>query len=843
MLDDVQEAAGRARRSSVSHSFLDRSQLELRALCAASGFDGGDIEQATGLLADMLAPWGQLPIGSAPRCASEIGDDHYPIEFSLALGAEVPEVRVLFEAQAVDSSVAGRFRAALELNRRLELRCGVDSSRLREVQALFEPRAAQASYGIWHSICLRPRRAPKFKVYLNPQARGRESAHALMCEALDRLGFGGSGRDALRLLRPGDEIKFFSLDLDASSAARVKIYKIHREATRQDIEAELGRARCYEPGVLTRFFRTVAGSEGPFCNLPLSTYLALRAGDERPSSCTVHFPTRAYADDDEVVRERVSSFLGEPARATYQRALQAFARRPLKDGIGLHAYVALGLEEKAARVTVYLAPEAYRVVPARGGERTGTRPSRRAFADAPRLRGRLDLDLATRSRAARDVGGLISKLPAAVLRPACVDDVLQMVRFCGRRGIRIAARGQGHTTFGQAQVHGGLVIDMSSLDTIHDIEPDHAVVDPGVTWRRLLAETLARGSTPPVLTGFQGLSVGGTLSAGGISGLAYDKGAQVDHVLELDVVTGDGQLVTCSEQQNRPLFDAVLAGLGRCALIVRATLRLVPACTHVRETILTYSSAAPFLRDLRELAGRRSLDSVSGTIFAGPREAVRYELNALSFFTPPAAPRVAELSRGLQPAACRTQDREYLEHYLQVDRLIESPPPAASWSGRVHPWFDVFLPDAQLDRFLHEVIRELTPEDVGPASFGALGQMHLFPLWSRHLRRPLLRVPGGELVFLFDILTSAHTSDPEPGYVERMLARNRRLYERARELGGTRYGIAAIPFSEADLRREQGASYANFSEQKRRCDPHGVIGEALDQVVAPAGRASEGESA
>src|SRR5918992_1039110 len=119
-----------------------------------------------------------------------------------------------------------------------------------------------------------------------------------------------------------------------------------------------------------------------------------------------------------------------------------------------------------------------------------------------------------------------------------------------------------------SQADAGVVIDMSTLNQIHSITPDRAVVDAGVVWRDLLLVTTPAGLTPPVLTDYTRLTVGGTLSVGGVSGRSYRHGAQVDNVLELQVVTGEGQLLTCSATENQRLFEAALAGLGLCAVIV-----------------------------------------------------------------------------------------------------------------------------------------------------------------------------------------------------------------------------------------------------------------------------------
>src|SRR5260370_35281222 len=109
------------------------------------------------------------------------------------------------------------------------------------------------------------------------------------------------------------------------------------------------------------------------------------------------------------------------------------------------------------------------------------------------------------------------------------------------------------------------------------VGPDQASVGAGATWRQVLRGTLAVGLTPPVLTDYLGLSVGGTLSVGGLSGSSFRHGAQVDHVTELEVVTGSGMRELCSPTPNPDLFGAVRAGLGPYCSLRPATIPLAPA--------------------------------------------------------------------------------------------------------------------------------------------------------------------------------------------------------------------------------------------------------------------------
>src|SRR5688572_7086693 len=146
-----------------------------------------------------------------------------------------------------------------------------------------------------------------------------------------------------------------------------------------------------------------------------------------------------------------------------------------------------------------------------------------AFECVPPLDGALVTDPTSLAAAAHDIGDIVHDTPVAVLRPGSVEDIQKMIRFCRRFRIKAAARGQGHTTFGQAQVEGGLVIEMATLSTMHSLRAGAADVDAGLTWIDLLRASVPQGLTAPVLTGYTGLSIAGTLSVGGISGV-YDKG-------------------------------------------------------------------------------------------------------------------------------------------------------------------------------------------------------------------------------------------------------------------------------------------------------------------------------
>lgn len=442
------------------------------------------------------------------------------------------------------------------------------------------------------------------------------------------------------------------------------------------------------------------------------------------------------------------------------------------------------------------------------------------FDAIPPLDGLLLTDPSSLLPYANDVGNIIHETPVAVLLPGSVHDIAAMVRFCRQHRIRVAARGQGHTTFGQSQVESGLVIDMGTLNQIHSIGPTSAEVDAGLTWKDLLLNVVPQGLTPPVLTGFTGLSIGGTLSVGGISA-TNTEGAQVDRVRELEVVTGTGDIVRCSVEHERDLFEAALAGLGQCGIITRAVVDLVPALPQARLFLLNYTDNATFFRELRVLLDRGEFDRLFNIWLPDASGGFIYQLNAVKYFDPASPPDDAQLLRGLSfdVSSSTVSDSSYLDHVLNVDYLVDFLRQIGLWEGVQRPWFDVFLSESVIEQYVGEVLPTLTPEDQGPTGF-----LLLFAQKRSQLTRPFFRMPDSEnWVFLFDILTAGAAPGSDPAFVDRMLQRNRMLFERARKIGGTRYPISAIEFSRGDWVRHYGDQWARFARLKERFDPANIL--------------------
>jgi cytokinin dehydrogenase len=436
----------------------------------------------------------------------------------------------------------------------------------------------------------------------------------------------------------------------------------------------------------------------------------------------------------------------------------------------------------------------------------------------PPLDGQLLTDAATRTRAAKDFGHIVHRTPWAVLVPGSVEDIVKMVRFARRHGLKVAAArvtGDSHSTHGQSQVEAGVVIDMSALSTIHEFGPTSAWVDAGLRWIHLLEATLPLGRSPPTLTDYIDLSIGGTLSVGGIGGQAFRWGLQVDNVLELDVVTGLGELVRCSPFRNRSLFDAVRAGLGQFGIIVRARVRLVKVPPRARTYLAQYQDLRLFLRDQKKLIDEGRFDYVEGSVVStGSGRA--YQLEVVKYFAPGAEPDNARLLAGLSflPGTLQVTDGSYFDFANRLAPLVAFLKSSGAWA-LPHPWLDTFVPERVTAPFVEQVLAQTPDAEMGQ------GPILLYPFHLEKLTAPFARVPPGRTAFLFSLLRTA--TPPTPEHVATLVAKNHAILDKLTSLGGKRYPVGSVDMTPADWREHFHPLWERFTQARQSFDPDRVL--------------------
>ncbi|MFJ1915734.1 FAD-binding protein [Streptomyces sp. NPDC088147] len=448
-----------------------------------------------------------------------------------------------------------------------------------------------------------------------------------------------------------------------------------------------------------------------------------------------------------------------------------------------------------------------------------------AVSPVPALDGTLKTSVADLVQFSKDFGNLVSDItPWAVLVPGSINDIVKMVNFARSNKLKIAANGrsgtgddlESHSNYGQAAVPGGISIDSRGLSKIVGIGANTAVVEAGVTWHQLTEAALAKGKMPPAMPDYMHLSIGGTISVGGIGGTVGKYGLAVDTIESIDIVTGAGQLLTASPSVRPDLFNAALAGGGQVGIIVRATVRIVPPKERVVVFNLVYNDVATYLADAEKVLAEGRFEVQAGELQRRPDDSgwrYKMELGATYTGTAPARePLIAGLRHVRSEAVI--DDMAFLDYVYRFDAYVEYYKEAHYWD-QPKPWLSLFLPASKVKQFLQIAEADLTANDLG------VGFVLTYPYRTSKLKRPMAVQPNDSVGYLFDLLRFPHPGEPD---IAGMLEQNRRLYDKAVALGAKRYLVGAIPrMTPADWKRHFGNRYSDLCNAKRRYDPADIL--------------------
>jgi cytokinin dehydrogenase len=446
------------------------------------------------------------------------------------------------------------------------------------------------------------------------------------------------------------------------------------------------------------------------------------------------------------------------------------------------------------------------------------------FDRVPKLDGALLLDDESRRAIATDEGNMFHRVPAAVLRPVSVQDIVAMVRYANQHKLKVAIRGDGHSRYGQTQAEAGVVIDLRSLNAVRVRTPHSADAQPGAFWSAVADATLPKGLTPRLFPGtcLALITVGGTLSAGGIGNMSPRYGALVDNVTDLDVVTGDGRLVTGSPERESELFDMVLAGQGQCGVMVRAGLPLMPAPTHVLYHELTYTDLDAYLTDQLRLAHEGRFDGQRGTMMRDQSGTWSFRIEIGKFFTPPSEPNIGALEGDLHFASAAAPRRMTYHDYLYLLETRGSPAGAGgAGSGRPSPVITMWIPASATRTYLDNIL-SLSPKASALVPFQGTEQFGCYPLNTRRFTRPLFKVPNEEQAFSIWLFRSVKAGDEAA--LSALLASNRELLAKMTAVGGKRYAPYSMVISSEEWQAHYGPEvWRRFVAAKAKYDPNRVL--------------------
>lgn len=175
--------------------------------------------------------------------------------------------------------------------------------------------------------------------------------------------------------------------------------------------------------------------------------------------------------------------------------------------------------------------------------------------------------------------------PEYVVRPKDRDEVSMIMALAFEKRVPVTPRGAGTGLAGGAvPLKGGIVLDLSSMDRILEIDCScrQVLVEPGVVRDRLNLALLPSGLFFPPDPGSSAMcSIGGLLANNGSGMHCVKYGTTRDYALDLEIVLADGSVIHTGSQVLKSsagydLTRLFIGSEGTLGVITAARLRVVP---------------------------------------------------------------------------------------------------------------------------------------------------------------------------------------------------------------------------------------------------------------------------
>jgi FAD/FMN-containing dehydrogenase len=163
-------------------------------------------------------------------------------------------------------------------------------------------------------------------------------------------------------------------------------------------------------------------------------------------------------------------------------------------------------------------------------------------------------------------------------------------------------------------------LDVRGFNQVLRISDGWVEAEGMIPYDDLTRECLARAVMPAVVPQLKTITLGGAVAGVGIEASSHRQGLVHDTVLELDVLLGDGRVVSCTpDNAHADLFFGFPNSYGTLGYALRVKARTVPVKPYVHLSHLPFTNGRDYFSQLEQHLRAGKADFVDGTIFSPER--------------------------------------------------------------------------------------------------------------------------------------------------------------------------------------------------------------------------------
>jgi FAD/FMN-containing dehydrogenase len=187
-----------------------------------------------------------------------------------------------------------------------------------------------------------------------------------------------------------------------------------------------------------------------------------------------------------------------------------------------------------------------------------------------------------------------------------------------RGGSPVALAKSTSNLFRRRDQRGTKRIDVGEFNYVLGIDRAKmtADVEGMTTYEDFVKATLPHGLLPAVVPQLKTITVGGAVSGVGIESSSFRYGLVHETIEEMEVLTGNGEIVVCSRARNPDLFFGFPNSYGTLGYALRLKVPLIPAKRYVHLRHERFTDRERFFALLEEMSNAAEIDYLDGTIFS-----------------------------------------------------------------------------------------------------------------------------------------------------------------------------------------------------------------------------------
>ncbi|TFC20803.1 FAD-binding oxidoreductase [Cryobacterium algoritolerans] len=166
-------------------------------------------------------------------------------------------------------------------------------------------------------------------------------------------------------------------------------------------------------------------------------------------------------------------------------------------------------------------------------------------------------------------------------------------------------------------------LETTGLTSVIAVDPKARTADVGgmCTYENLVAATLPHGLAPLVVPQLKSITLGGAVTGLGIESASFRNGLPHESVLEMDILTGAGEVVTASPTEHEDLYRAFPNSYGTLGYAVRLRIKLEPVSAFVALGHLRFHTLTDLVAAMDQIIASGHLDGdrvdyLDGVVFS-----------------------------------------------------------------------------------------------------------------------------------------------------------------------------------------------------------------------------------